>query len=193
VKPARPGLLPSQTIGPFYHFALTTNAALGCLAGAAAKGERIRVRFRLLDGDGAPVPDGMIEIWQADASGKYDHPEDRQPLDPDPAFRGFGRLATDADGCCVFDTVRPGRAPDGHGRCQASHLNVTIFARGLLAHLCTRAYFEGDPALAEDPVLAGVPEERRATLIARRDASQPALWNFDIHLQGDDETVFFDF
>jgi protocatechuate 3,4-dioxygenase alpha subunit len=192
MKPERSGLLPSQTIGPFFHFALTADAALGCMAGPDAKGERIRVRFRLLDGDGAPVPDGMIEIWQADASGKYDHPEDRQPQDPDPAFRGFGRLATDADGCCVFETVRPGRAPDGQGRCQAAHLNVTVFARGLLAHLCTRLYFDGDSALAEDPVLAGVPEDRRATLIARRDPSQPAQWNFDIRLQGEDETVFFD-
>jgi protocatechuate 3,4-dioxygenase alpha subunit len=184
--------LPSQTIGPFYHFALTTNAALGCLARAETKGERIRVCFRLLDGDGAPVPDGMIEIWQADASGKYNHPDDQQPRDPDPAFRGFGRLATDAEGCCVFDTVRPGRAPDGHGRCQAAHVNVTVFARGLLAHLFTRVYFDGDPALAEDPVLALVPDDRRATLVARRDPWQPAQWNFDIRLQGEDETVFFD-
>jgi protocatechuate 3,4-dioxygenase, alpha subunit len=184
--------VPSQTIGPFFHFALTADAALGCLAQPEARGERIRVCFRLLDGDGAPVRDAMIEIWQADASGKYDHPEDPQPQAPDPAFRGFGRLATDADGCCVFDTVRPGRAPAGHGRCQASHLNVSVFARGLLVRLATRVYFEGDAGLAEDPVLALVPEDRRATLLARRDAALPAQWNFDIHLQGEDETVFFD-
>jgi protocatechuate 3,4-dioxygenase alpha subunit len=192
MKPESLGGLASQTIGPFYHFALTANASLGCLAGLETRGEHIRLRLRLLDGEGAPVPDGMIEIWQADAAGKYDHPEDPQPAAPDPAFRGFGRLATDADGCCLFETVRPGRAPDGHGRCQASHVNVTVFARGLLAHLYTRVYFEGDPALAEDPALACVPEERRATLLARRDPSQPAQWNFDIRLQGDAETVFFD-
>ena len=186
------GCLPSQTIRPFYHFALTMNARLGCLARPEARGERIRVRGRLLDGDGTPVPDGMIEVWQADASGKYNHPADPQPQAPGPAFCGFGRLATDADGYCMFDTVRPGRAPDGHGRCQPAHINVTVFARGLLAHLYTRVYFEGDPALAEDPMFALVPEDRRATLIARRDPSQPAQWNFDIRLQGQDETVFFD-
>lgn len=185
-------MTPSQTIGPFYHFALTANAALGCLARPEAQGERIRVRFRLLDGDGAPVPDGMIEIWQADAAGKYDHPQDPQAQDPDPAFCGFGRLATNADGCCTFETVRPGRTPDGHGRCQASHINVTVFARGLLGHLYTRVYFDGDPALGEDPVLANIPEERRATLVACRDSAQPAQWDFDIRLQGEDETVFFD-
>jgi protocatechuate 3,4-dioxygenase alpha subunit len=184
--------LPSQTIGPFYHLGLTSNAALGCLTSPEAKGEHIRVRFRLLDGDGAPVPDGMIELWQADASGKYDHPEDTQPQAPDPAFRGFGRLATDAGGLCIFDTVYPGRVPDGRGACQASHLNVSVFARGLLGRLCTRVYFEGDPALAGDPLLALVPEDRRHTLMARRDPVQPGQWNFDIHLQGERETVFFE-
>jgi len=109
--------IPSQTIGPFYHFGLTTNQALGCLATAEAKGEHIRIRFRVLDGDGAPVPDGMIELWQADASGKYHHPADTQEKEPDPSFCGFGRLATDAGGACTFDSVRPGRVPDGRGGC----------------------------------------------------------------------------
>ena len=153
--------LPSQTIGPFYHFGLTANTALGSLTRPGAKGECILIRFRLLDGDGLPVPDGMIELWQADAVGKYDHPEDTQELSPDPAFRGFGRLATDVDGCCVFETVYPGRVPDGSGGCQASHINVSVFARGLLGRLCTRVYFEGDAALAEDLVLSLVPEYRR--------------------------------
>ena len=192
MKPERLCGLPAQTIGPFYHFALTSNAALGCLTRPDAKGEHMRVRFRLLDGDDVPVPDGMLEIWQADAAGKYDHPADTQEQAPDPAFCGFGRLATDAEGCCTFDTVRPGRAPDGRGGCQASHLNVSVFARGLLGRLCTRVYFEGDAALAEDPVLRLVPEERRGTLIARRDAAQTGQWNFDIHLQGEQETVFFE-
>jgi protocatechuate 3,4-dioxygenase, alpha subunit len=165
---------PSQTIGPFFHFALTANAALGCLTRPDAKGEHIRVRFRLVDGDGVPVPDGMIELWQADTEGKYDC--------------GFGRLATDDQGVCVFDTVYPGRLPDGQG----SHINVSVFARGLLDRLCTRVYFEGDAALAEDPVLALVPEDRRATLLARRDAEDRGQWNFEIRLQGEHETVFFD-
>ncbi len=184
--------LPSQTIGPFFHFSLTRNPALGCLRRPGAKGEYIRVRFRLVDGDGAPVPDGMLEIWQADASGKYDHPEDTQEQAHDPALCGFGRLATDSEGYCTFETVYPGRVPDGQGGWQASHLNISVFARGLLGRLCTRAYFNGDSALGKDPVLALVHEDRRHTLIARRDANEPAQWNFEIRLQGEQETVFFD-
>ena len=182
--------LPSQTVGPFYHFSLTTNQALGCLTAPETKGERIRLRIRLLDGDDSPVEDGVIELWQADAAGKYHHPADTQEKAPDPAFCGFGRLATDVQGACVFDTIRPGRTPDGRGGCQASHINVTVFARGLLAHLVTRVYFEGDPALLEDPVLNLVPEDRRSTLLARPGGS--GQWNFDIHLQGSRETVFFE-
>jgi len=182
--------VPSQTVGPFYHFSLTANEALGCMTAAGAKGERIRVRIRLLDGAGRPVPDGMIELWQADAAGKYRHPADTQEKEPDPAFCGFGRLATDAAGACVFDTVRPGGTPDGRGGCQAPHIAVSVFARGLLARLVTRLYFEGDSALAEDAVLQLVPEARRGTLLARR--GEAGVWCFDIRLQGPDETVFFE-
>jgi protocatechuate 3,4-dioxygenase, alpha subunit len=183
--------LPSQTVGPFFHFSLTANADLGRLVTEKTKGERIRLRFRLLDGDGRPVPDGMIEIWQADASGKYSHPADPQKRDSDPSFRGFGRLATDAEGACAFETIRPGRVADGQGSTQAPHINVSVFARGLLARLCTRVYFEGDAAQGADPVLALVPEKRRQTLVAKRGAA-PGEWVFDIHLQGAEETVFFD-
>jgi protocatechuate 3,4-dioxygenase alpha subunit len=184
--------LPSQTIGPFYHFGLTRNAALGCLCGPGTKGERIRLRIRLLDGDGLAVPDGMLELWQADAAGRYPHPADEQETAPDPEFCGFGRLATDGDGACLFDTIRPGRVPDGRGGCQASHINVSVFARGLLRRLCTRIYFAGDPGLAEDPVLALVPEDRRQTLFAQPDPARPGQWNHEIRLQGEGETVFFD-
>jgi len=184
--------LPSQTIGPFYHFGLTSNSALGCLVRPDAKGKHIRVCFHLMDGDGIPVPDGMIEIWQADAAGKYDHPADSQEQAADPAFCGFGRLSTDAAGVCCFDTVYPGRVPDGRGGCQAPHLNISVFARGLLGRLCTRVYFQGDPALAEDPVLALVPPERRDTLIACRASGEGEQWSLEIHLQGEQETVFFD-
>lgn len=192
MKPERRYALPSQTIGPFYHFSLTANSGLGCMTLPETKGKHIRLRFRLLDGDGVPIPDGMLELWQADASGKYDHPADTQTQAADPAFCGFGRLATDAQGICVFDTVYPGRVPDGRGGCQASHINVSVFARGLLDRLCTRVYFEGDPGLADDPVLAIVPENRRHTLMARCDVEHRAQWNFDIHLQGEQETVFFE-
>ena len=187
----RLGSMPSQTVGPFFHLGLTAKATVGGLVAHDAKGERIRVRFRLLDGDGAPVPDGMIELWQADASGKYDHTAGAQEQEPDRAFCGFGRLATDAEGSCTFDTVRPGCVPDGQGGCQAPHINVSVFARGLLARLCTRVYFDGDPGLAEDTVLGLVPAERRETLLAKRSAI-PGDWTFDIHLQGPQETVFFD-
>jgi protocatechuate 3,4-dioxygenase alpha subunit len=183
--------LPSQTVGPFFHFGLAANAVLGCMAGSQARGERISLRFTLLDGDGRPVPDGMIELWQADAAGRYDHPADTQAAVPDPAFCGFGRLATNAEGQCTFETIRPGRVPDGRGGCQAAHILVSVFARGLLCRLCTRVYFAGDPALADDPVLTLVPAARRQTLIARPSASR-GHWDFEIHLQGEQETVFFD-
>ena len=176
-------MTPSQTVGPFFHF-LTRNADLGSMMRPGAKGEHIRLHVRLVDGDGNPVPDGMLEIWQADASGTYE--------DADPAFVGFGRLPTDPDGSCVFETVYPGAVPDGRGGMQAPHLNLSVFARGLLNRLCTRIYFEGDDTLAVDPVLALVPEDRRHTLLARRDPDHPGKWNFNIRLQGGEETVFFD-
>ncbi len=190
-EPEKLCCLPSQTVGPFFHLGLTADSTRGRLCTAEAKGERIRLRFKLLDGDGAPVPDGMIELWQADSSGKYDHPADTGAGERDPGFCGFGRLATDADGTCTFETIRPGRIADGKGSGQAAHINVSVFARGLLGRLCTRVYFEGDPALAEDPILALVPAERRQTLLARRGATAGES-TFEIRLQGPRETVFFD-
>jgi protocatechuate 3,4-dioxygenase alpha subunit len=186
------GCTPSQTVGPFFHFALTPNASPGCLAGPEARGERLRLRFRVFDGDGAPVPDAMIELWQADSGGRYRHPEDSRAPSADPAFAGFGRLATDASGGCTFETVRPGPVPDGRGGCQSPHINVAVFARGLLSHLCTRVYFAGDPTLGQDPILSLAPEERRGTLLAHPAPGEPGLWLFDVRLQGEGETVFFD-
>jgi protocatechuate 3,4-dioxygenase alpha subunit len=190
-EPQRLCGLPSQTVGPFFHFGLTADSSRGRLWADEAKGKHIRLRFRMLDGDGAPIPDGMIELWQADSSGKYDHPADSRASERDPAFWGFGRLATDADGTCTFETILPGRVADGTGSDQAPHINVSVFARGLLGRLCTRVYFEGDPELAEDPILALVPAERRKTLMARRGAD-PGEWTFEIHLQSSQETVFFE-
>jgi protocatechuate 3,4-dioxygenase alpha subunit len=182
----------SQTVGPFFNFGLTTNLQLGNLAGPDVKGERIRLSFRVLDGDGVPAAgDAMIELWQADSAGRYAHPIDGQSADAG-AFHGFGRLETDLSGCCTFETIKPGRVNAPDGSLQAPHINVTVFGRGLLAHLHTRVYFEGEPANAKDPVLALVPEERRATLLARQSETDPAAWSFDIVLQGDGETVFFD-
>jgi len=139
----------SLTIGPFFHFALTTDEAMGQMASPETKGERVQLVCRLTDGDGAPVSDAMIELWQADASGKYNHPDDSQEKKPDPAFHGFGRLETNDAGVCVFETVKPGRVPGPTGAQQAPHINVSVFARGLLKRLATRIYFAGDPANAQ--------------------------------------------
>lgn len=177
----------SQTVGPFYAYALTPNEKLGCLWSPEVKGEHIAVRLAVTDGEGAPVIDAMIEIWQADSEGRYPHPDDPRGSEADPHFCGFGRLSTDPQGICMFDTIRPGAVGD-----QAAHINITVFARGLLTHECTRLYFAGDPFLERDPVLALVPAERRHTLIATQDANDPAQWNLNIRLQGDDETVFFE-
>ena len=175
----------SQTVGPFFNFALTRDLSLGILASEGADGERIRLVLRVLDGDGVPAPcDALIELWQADARGVYAHPLDPRAGEADPKFRGFGRLETALDGTCAFDTVKPGPVNG------APHINVAIFARGLLKQLYTRVYFDGDPLNPSDPVLALVPEERRATLLARKQAAGP--WHMDIRLQGDGETVFFD-
>lgn len=183
---------PSQTVGPFFHLGCIEHASAGSLVTAAARGERIRLTCRVLDGDGAPVPDAMIEIWQANAEGRYNHPADLQEKPLDPGFSGFGRLATDENGKCTFATIKPGRVPWNNGTLQAPHINVSVFARGVLKRLATRIYFAGHPANVEDPVLALVPEQRRQTLLARAEAARPSEWRFDIHLCGENETVFFD-
>ena len=180
----------SQTVGPYLHIGLTwLNTAR--IAGPGVKGERITVQGRLLDGDGAAVSDGLIEIWQANGAGRYAHPEDRQDKALDKGFRGFGRIPTDARGKFAFTTIKPGSVPGPGGKPQAPHLAVTIFMRGLLKQLSTRLYFPGEPANAQDPVLQRVPAARRATLVARRKAKGVLQWN--IVLQGRDETVFFDY
>ena len=137
--------------------------------------------MRVTDGQGAPVPDAMVEIWQAAAEG-----------DGGPAPGRFNRMATSDDGSCTFDTLRPRRVADGRGGWQAAHINLCVFARGLLRQLHTRLYFAGDPALAEDAVLALVPEDRRLTLVATPDGRSTDRWLFQLRLQGPDETVFFD-
>jgi len=179
---------PSQTIGPFFHLCLTMNAAGARLAGPGAEGEALTLICRVLDADGAPVDDALIELWQADASGVYNHPDDPRYQEHDPAFPGFARAATDDKGECTFQTVRPGAVTGEDGALHAPHINASIFARGLLKRVVTRVYFEDDP---KDPVLACVPEQRRATLLARPDSVKPSAWRFEIHLSGERETVFF--
>ena len=152
-------------------------------------GAPIRVEGTVRDGSGAAVPDALIEIWQADAGGRCHHPEDLRRAERDASFTGFGRVHTDPVGRFGIETVKPGRVP-GPGRLQAPHLLVGLFARGLLARLVTRIYFDDEPSNAGDPILDRVPADRRPTLIARRFGD--GAYRFDIALQGPDETVFFD-
>ena len=183
------GLTPSQTIGPFY-WGTIVNSYRCDLAPLGVAGERIDLALSLHDVGGAFVPDGLIEIWQANSHGRYNHPDDRRNLALDAGFEGFGRASTDATGVARFATVKPGRVPWPEGGMQAPHVNISVFARGVLNRLATRLYFDGDPALAEDPVLKLVEPARRATLIAKRDGE--GTWRLPIHLGGPNETVIFD-
>jgi protocatechuate 3,4-dioxygenase alpha subunit len=192
------GITPSQTVGPFFAYGLTptgqyewNDAFSNNLITADTAGERIRIEGRVFDGDGKPVPDCMLEIWQADASGNFADPKDKRAL-PNSKFRGFGRCGTDPNGDYAFDTIKPGQVPDPDGRPQAPHILLAIFARGMLLHNYTRIYLDGETANAADPVLALVPSDRRATLIAKRASGGSSVYRFDIHLQGDRETVFFE-
>lgn len=192
------GLTPSQTVGPYFAYGLTPggkyewNDAFGNdLVTPDATGDRIRIAGQVFDGDGAVIPDAMLEIWQADAQGHFANPRDTRSL-PNATFKGFGRCGTSAKGEFSFDTIKPGIVPDSDGRPQAPHILLAVFARGMLLHLYTRIYFDDEADKnAADPILALVPAERRATLIAKREAGS-ATYRFDIHLQGDNETVFFD-
>jgi protocatechuate 3,4-dioxygenase alpha subunit len=183
----------SQTVGPFFSLGLLYAAAQrNVLTGPETEGERIRLEGRVLDGDGEPVPDALIEIWQANAHGRYNHPADQSSAPPDPAFSGFGRAGTDENGLYWFETIKPGRVAFNDQQLQAPHICVTIFARGLLNHLVTRLYFADEPSNAEDVTLQCVPEERRATLLAKRaDEGERVIYRFDIILQGANETAFF--
>ncbi|MBX6426576.1 MAG: protocatechuate 3,4-dioxygenase subunit alpha [Variibacter sp.] len=192
------GLTPSQTVGPFFLFGLVPSTAGGVdivtndLVTPDVAGERIRIEGRVLDGDLKPVPDALIEIWQADATGRYAAPADSRAR-PNTAFKGFGRAPTDDEGRYGFHTIKPGPVPGPNGTMQAPHILVNLFARGLLKQMVTRIYFSDEPANATDPILALVPEDRRATLIAQRSERDGiAVYTFDVRLQGDDETVFFE-
>ncbi|MBV9266907.1 MAG: protocatechuate 3,4-dioxygenase subunit alpha [Acidobacteriaceae bacterium] len=179
----------SQTVGPFFQIGLQLlmNADIASPDGL---GERITLEGQVLDGDRIAIPDAVIEIWQANAEGKYAHPEDSQPKPIDAGFRGYGRVETDDNGFFRIRTIKPGRTPGPGGSLQAPHLEVTVFMRGLMKRLVTRIYFPGDAANENDLVLNLVPEARRQTLIARECGEGVLRW--DVRMQGDDETVFFD-
>ena len=168
----------SQTVGPYLHIGLVWLITEN-LAAKGAEGERVSIEGRVLDGDGKPVNDAAVEIWQADARGRYGQKR----------FRGFGRSATDAKGRFRFKTIKPGRVPGPRGRLQAPHIAVNVFMRGQLKQLVTRIYFPDEVSNQEDPVLARVPRARRETLIAKR-KGKALEWN--VILQGKRETVFFD-
>jgi protocatechuate 3,4-dioxygenase, alpha subunit len=189
------GLTPSQTIGPFLAIGLPWPDGPQVVDPAVPGA--ITITGRVLDGAGAPVPDALVETWQAGPDGRFDHPDDPRPRPasrPGPGFRGFGRSATDAGGNYRIVTLRPGALPAPGGGTEAPHLDVTVFARGLLDRVVTRIYFADEPdANAADPVLASVPEARRGTLIATPPPGGGAgRFRFDIRLQDPQETVFFD-
>ncbi len=193
----------SQTAGPYVHIGLAPGAAgfdiydreLGWdIAGPNAAGERIRVQGRVIDGTGSPVKDVMIEVWQANAAGQFAHPDGGGEVED--GFRGWGRVITDFQtGDWAFDTVKPGPCPGRNGATQAPHLNLWIVARGINLGLHTRMYFADEGAAnVADPVLNMIEwENRRTTLLAERvEGDGPTTYRFDIRLQGDGETVFFD-
>jgi protocatechuate 3,4-dioxygenase, alpha subunit len=182
-------LTASQTVGPFIAISVEP-VRIENVAPPGVSGERFTLRGRVLDGDGAPVNDALIETWQANAHGKYAHPEDVQEKLPEDHFKGLGRVLTDNDGAFQFSSIKPGRVPGPGGALQAPHLVVTVFMRGLLKHLSTRIYFPDEAANADDPILKLVPPARRATLIAKKNA---AMLEWNVILQGADETVFFDY
>jgi protocatechuate 3,4-dioxygenase alpha subunit len=191
-------ITPSQTVGPYFKYGLTpgrdyqwNDAFSNDLLTPDVSGERIRIVGQVFDGDGMVIPDSMLEIWQADGQGRFAGPQDAHAL-PNSAFKGFGRCGADANGGYSFHTIKPGPVPGPGGKPQAPHVLLAIFARGMTQQAITRIYFEDESSNAADPILALVPADRRGTLIARREDGGSMIYRFDVHLQGDSETVFFD-
>lgn len=182
----------SQTVGPYLHIGLTW-LVTDNLTGPGVSGDPVTIEGRVIDADGKPVDDALIEIWQANAHGRYDHPDDTRDVPVETGFTGFGRVPTDSGGMFRFTTIKPGRVPAASGGLQAPHINVTIFMRGMLKQLRSRIYFPGDPANAGDPVLQRVPPARRDTLVAKSAAGRTGALEWSVVLQGAGETVFFDY
>jgi protocatechuate 3,4-dioxygenase, alpha subunit len=200
-------ITPSQTVGPYFAYGLTPHSrchwapspnydwkeTVGAnLVTPDATGEKIRIEGRITDGDGLPINDAMIEIWQADSQGRYASPADKRAR-TNALFKGFGRSATDKEGVYSFDTVKPGAVPGPNGKPQAPHIVFCIYSRGMLRQVYTRLYFSDEAANAGDAILALVPEDRRGTLIAHKESGKgQTVYRFDIRVQGEGETVFFD-
>jgi protocatechuate 3,4-dioxygenase, alpha subunit len=183
---AEHGLTPSQTVGPFFHYALPYDAGPHLVPEDSA--DVVRLSGEVLDGEGAPIPDALVEIWQAGPDGGF--PEEPGVYDEPKRFRGFGRCATDADGGYAFVTLKPAGVPTLDGAVQAPHIAMSVFARGMLRRAVTRVYFGDEPeANAADPLLQQVPDGRAATLVAEPTGGG---YRFDVRIQGDRETVFLD-
>ncbi len=183
---------PSQTVGPFFHNGLIRGGE-NVLVDEQTTGQRIRILGTVWDGKHQPIPDALIEIWQADTRGYFNHPADPNHMQADAHFRGFGRCGTDLNGCFEFKTVKPGSTAGRDVQPQAPYVNVRIFSRGMLVQAVTRLYFSDESQNDGDAVLNSVPPERRTTLIAQREeAGDLPTYHFDIYLQGEHETVFFE-
>lgn len=185
------GTTPSQTVGPYLALVLPWDDGPDMVADGTPGA--VIVAGVLSDGAGEPIPDGLVEVWQADPDGRFDHPDDPRGAASYPGFRGFGRSATDEAGGFWFRTLKPGPLPDGLGGLEAPHLDVSVFARGMLNRVVTRIYFPDEEAAnAADPVLAALPAEARQRLTAVPVAGEEGRLRFDIRLQGADETPFFE-
>jgi protocatechuate 3,4-dioxygenase alpha subunit len=180
-----------QTVGPYFRIGLA-RLYESDIAGESVHGQRIFIRGRVLDGNLLTIPDAILEIWQANSYGKYAHPDDQQDKALEPGFRGYGRIPTDDEGNFRFTSIKPGPVPGPDGKEQAPHLLVTLMMRGLLRGLFTRIYFPEEPLNASDAVLQSVDPSRRKTLLLSP-ASEPGHFTWDIHMQGENETVFFEF
>jgi protocatechuate 3,4-dioxygenase, alpha subunit len=181
----------SQTVGPYFEIGLQW-LNRDNLVGEGVSGERVTIQGRVFDGDGVPVPDAILEIWQANAHGKYDHPEDTQDKPLEPGFQGYGRVPVTAAGAFRFVTIKPGPVPGPEDSEQAPHLLVSVFMRGVLRRMVTRIYFPDEPRNAADFILNLVEPARRSTLIAKKSAGAPGTLEWNVVLQGSNETVFFD-
>ena len=181
-----------QTVGPFFSIGMKPRYVTD-IAGPNAAGQRVVIAGRVFDGDQAAIPDAVLEIWQANAYGKYAHAEDTQAKRLDPGFLGHGRIPTDNDGCFEFTTIKPGSVSAPDGRPQAPHLLVGVMMRGLLRRLTTRIYFPDETLNERDEILQLVEPARRKTLLLTADADHAGHFRWDIHMQGEAETVFFDF
>jgi protocatechuate 3,4-dioxygenase, alpha subunit len=200
-------ITPSQTVGPFFAYGLAPHSRCDWKPGDIydwkdtvganlitpdATGQKIRIEGCITDGDGKPINDAMIEIWQADSQGRYSHARGEKPR-PNAKFTGFGRSATDKQGVYSFDTIKPGQVAGPDGKPQAPHIVVCIFSRGMLRQIYTRLYFSDEAANSTDAILNLVPADRRGTLIAhKQEGKGQNLYRFEIRVQGENETVFFD-